>query len=156
MCNLVQDLHLTQLVNEHTRGNHILDLVLASTPDLTSNVRTVDSLPGSDHHSAQFDLKKRPPSHPALKRQVFIFKCANFDDFRTKLSCISWDFVREISDINQAWTKWKNTFLAAARDTVPLLVWKPGQRNSWLTMDTRKLIKKKRRAYRRAKKTKLD
>ena len=38
VCNLVQDLHLTQLVNEPTRGNHILDLVLASTPDLTSNV----------------------------------------------------------------------------------------------------------------------
>ena len=50
--------------------------------------------------------------------------------------------VREISDINQAWIKWKNTFLAAARDTIPLLVWKPGQRKSWLTMDTRKLIKK--------------
>ena len=64
--------------------------------------------------------------------------------------------VREISDINQAWIKRKNTFLAAARDTIPLLVWKPGQRKSWLTMDTRKLIKKKRRAYQRAKKTKLD
>ena len=52
--------------------------------------------------------------------------------------------------------KWKNTFLAAAQDTIPSLVWKPSQRKSWLTMDTRKPIKKKRRAYQRAKKTKLD
>ena len=61
-CNLVQDLHLTQFVNEPTRGNHILDLVLASTPDLISNVRTVDSLPGSDHHAVQYDLTKRHSS----------------------------------------------------------------------------------------------
>ena len=58
VCNLVQDLHLTQFVNEPTRGNHILDLVLASTPDLISNVQTVDSLPGSDHHAIQYDLTK--------------------------------------------------------------------------------------------------
>ena len=68
MCNLVQDLHLTQLVNEPTRGNHILDLVLASTPDFASNVQTVGSLPGSDHHAVQFDLAK--------------FKRATFDDFQ--------------------------------------------------------------------------
>ena len=65
VCNLVQDLpHLTQLVNEPTRGNHILDLVLAN---LASNVRTVGSLPGSYHHAVQFDLAKWPLSHPAPK-----------------------------------------------------------------------------------------
>ena len=54
-------------MNEPTRGNHILDLVLASTPDLASNVQTVGSLPESDHHVVQFDLAKWPLSHPAPK-----------------------------------------------------------------------------------------
>ena len=74
----------------------------------------MDSLHGTDQHAVQFDLTKRSPSRPALKLQAFNFKHANFDDFWTKLSYILWDFVREISDINQAWIKWKNTFLSTA------------------------------------------
>ena len=42
------------------------------------------------------------------------------------------------------------------RSTIPLLDWKPGQRKSWVTMDTRKLIKKREGLIEGPKKIKLD
>ena len=48
---------LTQLVQQPTRGENVLDLLLTNSPGMVSRVDVVDGLPGSDHEALQFSIK---------------------------------------------------------------------------------------------------
>ena len=155
LCDLALDFHLTQLVREPTRESHILDLLLTSDDSLFREVTVTDNLPGTDHSAVRFSLATRPPPSSAPKRTVFNFKKANFDEFREKLSNASWDDIFRSTCVNEMWLKWKNIFLTIAEESIPKLVWKPGKRKSWLSKESRKLIKKKRKLYRKARRSDL-
>ncbi len=51
-----EDAFLTQIVNQPTRDNSILDLVLATNRDLISNCEVGEKLSGCDHHLIRFNV----------------------------------------------------------------------------------------------------
>ena len=56
LSDLILDRSLTQLVQQPTRGENVLDLLLTNSPGMVSRVDVVDGLPGSDHEVANSQL----------------------------------------------------------------------------------------------------
>ena len=92
-------------------------------------------------------------AHRAPRQRLYNFKRANFDQFRDVLSSIRWDCCFLEGGIEEAWNKFKDLFLAAADQCIPSFTLRRTRTKSWLSDEVLSLIKKKRRAYRIAKRT---
>ena len=81
--SLLMDLYLFQLVEQLTRGNNILDLVLTNTPTFVSEPRTGPSLCdiglSSDHHPVLFDFEIDVNIKESARLKRFDFKNADFE-----------------------------------------------------------------------------
>ncbi len=51
LVEMVEDTFLTQTVNQPTRENNILDLILVTDPDLIRNCEVGEKWSGCDHHN---------------------------------------------------------------------------------------------------------
>ena len=93
LLNFVHEISLQQFVNETTRGNNILDLVLGtrceSAVSLISNVCVNETFSHSDHSFITFDMhcEKSPTSEVTYRN----FKAADCDLIRAHLTLIDWE-----------------------------------------------------------------
>ena len=121
----LQDHGFLQLVTSPTRGSNILDLVLTTNEYLivVENIETTDdeavSLK-SDHKSIMFDVLFNHKPKFAAKRKVYNFNKGDFVALRESLKLLPLtDIVLSENDIDIAWSKWKDTFLAADDTYIP-------------------------------------
>jgi len=101
----------------------------------------------------EFYLNARKPKAITKKRMIYNYKKADFDALRENLDKVPWECVLMERSIEINWTNWKDVFDMAVEECVPKVVWKPHKAKNWLSEETLSTIKKKRRLYRRAKKT---
>ena len=114
------------------------------------DVAVIDSIPRSDHDGIiHFNVSITSPTAPrAPRRRLYDFKRANFDQFS-----IPWDCCFLEGGIEEAWNKFKDLFLAATDQYIPSFTLRHTRTKSWLSDEVLSLVKKKRRAYRVAKRT---
>ena len=75
---------LQQIVNFPTRNNNTLDVVLTTRPSL---VKQCVGMPGpSDHDIVFVETSSRALRHKPARRKILLWKHANFDDIRLKIS----------------------------------------------------------------------
>ena len=86
-------------------------------------------------------------------QRLFNFKKADFGSFRDVLSSIPWDCCFLDGDVEEAWTKFKDLFFIAADQCIPSFTLKRKITKSWLSDEVLTLIRRKRRAYRIAKRS---
>ena len=153
LCDIANDYSLQQMVSEPTRESNILDLVFTNKVNSLYDVRVVDNLPGTDHDAVLFaaDLSKQRPL--VQKRQMYNFKQADFNRYRELLNKVPWDccFLRD--SINDCWINFRNVLLSVADQCIPTTILRPKKRMYWLSGETLHLIRKKRRAYKLAKRS---
>ena len=73
--DIINEFGLEQQVNEYTRGNHILDIVLSSQPHTISNVSTVPGM--SDHEAVSFEVLIKLGRYKLEPRKIYQFHKAN-------------------------------------------------------------------------------
>lgn len=157
MKNIVDTFGLQQYVSEPTRNNHILDLLFCSSPYL---INTVNIIPGiSDHHAVVANIQteiKRVNS--CESRKVFFFEKGNYSGFSEELldrlpvfECLSEEY-----DVHNLWDVFKKMLLQLTDKYVPCIDSRKlkKRRKPWVTSSTLRIIKKRRRAFDRYKKTK--
>ena len=145
LCQLVCDNFFSQLVSCPTRGDAILDLILATHPDLISPVQVIDSLPGCDYDAVHFYLSATIPKQFTVKRVLYNYKAANIDDLKEVLSCVCWDIIDfDDDDIELSWLQWKDLFFSAVNYVVPTVHWSKQKMKHWFSECTIKLIHKKK------------
>ena len=154
VCDIAQQFSLQQLVQEPTRGSNILDLVLTNDTEIVQNVTVTEGIQGSDHDGVCFEVTPRPTPAPQPKaRQIYNYRKADFDLFHRLLQATPWNCCLLENDVNEAWIKFKDTFFIVVDQCIPkLTLGKKKKRNCWLSDDTLHLIRKKKRAYRLARK----
>ena len=82
---------LQQIVNFPTRNNNTLDIVLTNRPSL---VKQCVGMPGlSDHDIVFVETSSRALHHKPARRTILLWKHANFDDIRLKISKWTGDFI---------------------------------------------------------------
>ena len=99
---IIQDNFLYQLVEEPTRENNILDLVLTTNIELINDLEVGE--PFSDHHSITFTVNTCPYQQRISKKEI-------------KIS--PWYYTLEQEDINANWKTWKDLYFASVNESIP-------------------------------------
>jgi hypothetical protein len=114
---VLQEAGLFQLVNSPTRGQNLLDLLFTTNEYLIDNITVTDDdsvCLKSDHKAITADINLNRKVKQSVKRMVYNYKKGDFNSLRATLMCLPLlDTVEKESDINTAWAKWKDLFLAA-------------------------------------------
>ena len=152
-CN---DKGLVQVVpfQTHTKGN-ILDLVLTNAPDLIINIEDNGRIGKSDHTMIliEIDTAVRRDFTTQLspdwsKADVNLLK-ENFDS-------IDWNLALESRDTESSWKYFKETLNQIIEKCVPMNKKRSNHRPMWMNRTLLRLIRKKRRCWRRYKSTKSN
>ena len=150
----MNDFVLHQLVTEPTRLTNTLDLVLTNFPDKTKDTEVTAGIPGSDHNAIRFNIACSIIRYKPPPTTLYNFKKANFDAFREALSKIQWVSCFLTDSIEDAWCNFKDLFFLAADQSIPRIPLRRNRKHfTWLSDETLKMIKRKKRAFRKSKKT---
>ena len=154
LCDIVNDFAFRQLVEKPTRQSNILDLVLTNLPARISNVEVTDGIVGSDHCAVGFNISYSTPRHSSPPVNVYNFKNADFNHFRDMLSMIPWNCCFLSDSVEEAWSNFKGLLFIAADQSIPRIrLRRNRKRKSWISDQTLMMVKRKRRAFRKAKRT---
>lgn len=150
---LLNDLFLTQMNNQVTRNDKILDLVLTSAPDLITDLSTCDLI-HSDHLSVTFTINLNHGSVAPRSKLVFDYKKANFDELKKTLSNIPWNVAMLDNDVDVNLTNWEDLFWSAVNEFVPKKKIKDKLTPPWIDREVKILCRKKDKASKKSLRTK--
>ena len=151
LSDIIQDNFLYQMVDESTRENNILDLVLTTNSDLINNLEVGE--PFSDHNSITFIVNTRPYQQRISTKENYAFNKADWNHLRSLFSYSPWYFTLEQQDINANWEVWKDLYFAAVNESILKYRHKRKDIAPWITKDLIKLSRKKKHLYKKAKKS---
>ena len=127
----------------------MLDLVIASHPDLVSNLTSSNGISGIDDHSAvSFQLNLTVKVSKNKPRTVYKFAKANLEDIHHDAEILSKNFFkRNPENINTKdnWQFFKSGLLSILNSRVPCKKIGSWNDSPWITRDLKKLLRKKKR-----------
>ena len=139
----IWDNFLWQLVDQPTKKDHILDLVLTNIPHKISNLEIFDDIICTDHKLIQFYLDLNIPKLNKVSESVFNFKKAQWNELRIALTSAPWDQVFVYDCINTTLSNWTNMFMEIVENYVPKLEIKNSNSTPWIDQDVIRLLRKK-------------
>ena len=80
----------TQYVEECTRKDAILDLVIADEPDVVHDVNDIGTFPGSDHQALLWKIQVQT-TRESISREIFDYKNADMEAIKRELQSVAWD-----------------------------------------------------------------
>uniref|UniRef100_K7F0U9 Endonuclease/exonuclease/phosphatase domain-containing protein n=1 Tax=Pelodiscus sinensis TaxID=13735 RepID=K7F0U9_PELSI len=115
----LNDCFLEQLVQEPTRGEAILDLVLSGAQDLVQEVTITGPLGNSDHNIKTFNIPVvgRIPQQP--NTVTFNLKKGNYAKIRRLVQQKLKGTVTKVKSLQAAWTLFKDTIIEAQLKCTP-------------------------------------
>jgi hypothetical protein len=144
---ILDDYFLEQINKFPTRGNNILDLVISSIPSkisISEILKPSDSEILTDHSAIIFELTTACNPLPRVKRSVFDYRRADFDRLRAHLQTLNLEaLITDNGGINQDLSDWKNAFLVAVKQFVPVKNLKARKFLPWMNNTILHLIKMK-------------
>ena len=146
---------LQQIVNFPTRNNNTLDVVLTNRP---SFVKQCVGMPGlSDHDTVFVETSSRALRHKPARRKILLWKHANFDDIRLKISNWTRDFISSnttFTSVEDLATIITDSLSKIVLDNVPSKFSTRRLEQCWTTTLTKRMCRRKARAFRKARQTK--
>ena len=99
----------------------------------------------SDHKANTSDINLRRKVIKPIKRMVYNYKNCDFDYLRATLKCLPFllDLVENESDIDSAWTKWKDLFVATVNNHISKIKVKSSYKPPYITEDIIHALNKK-------------
>jgi hypothetical protein len=99
----------------------------------------------SDHKCLLFEFQGTATPSDKLKRSVYDYNRADFEKMNRTFESIEFEFSdpTSMTDINENWNLWRDTFLAVADKCIPTKIVKGRYNPPWLTGEIKSLIKKK-------------
>ena len=152
---LLNDYFLSQVNNQPTRGENILDLIITSAPDqvkVNDILLPQESGIVTDHNCIFFEVKANVKAQTKQNRHVYDYLKSDFQGLRSTLHSIDLSNVVEIStNVNVAWLQWKAKFVCAVREFIPTRKIKGKSSPPWITGDIMYMIRKKESVRRKLK-----
>ena len=160
MFDLMQEYNLKQLIEEPTHftesSESLIDLILARNPSniITSGVYdTFIENPVRYHCPIICVLKFTKPLHKCYKRRIWNYDRPDFNRFRDLLSNADWTCILDEPDINKAVELFNDILIHIAENSIPNKIATIRQNDyPWINGMIRKLIRKRKRLHRKAKK----
>ncbi|XP_062576944.1 uncharacterized protein LOC134238855 [Saccostrea cucullata] len=146
---------LSQIHDQPTRGDNLLDLVFTANPSV---IKSSVSVPGiSDHDIVITDLETKPHYQKTASRKIYIYSKANWENLKASLRNLANNISKlqsEGKNIQDIWEFFKSSIHKILDKHIPARELKSRHSTPWITHRERKLLKKKQRLYNQAKKTK--
>ncbi|KAF2360008.1 hypothetical protein FHG87_009234 [Trinorchestia longiramus] len=124
---------LQQHVNEPTRGNNILDLVMTTT-DLSINDLKVKHKIG-DHQMIDFSLEVQDPNTTTQHKQVLDYKRANFELMKEELGSHNYEVLMSNKNAKECYMIFKEMILTATEHQIPRKRVRPTNNPSWFSQE---------------------
>ena len=147
-----------QIVDFPTRGDNTLDLLLTNRVSLLNKCCDIPGL--GDHQSAILaDIECHPKKQKPISRKIYLWNEANHELLRETIqqnveSFIATNDIR--TPVNTLWEKF-SFFVSNTQDKyVPSKTSSVRYSQSWFTSHCKKLVRKKKNLYQKAKKSKLS
>ena len=148
LIDLKIDFNLTQVHDQPTRENNLLDLVFNSTINA----------PGiSDHDMVIVDTDTKPFYTKQRPRKCFIFSRANLVQLKTNISETSAEIQRLYNlgkSVHELWNTFKGDLNTGINENIPSKMKKSKQSTPWITRNLKRQMKRKARLFKKAKRTK--
>ena len=156
-CNILDDFFLVQKNLHATRdqrnpgpSGNILDLVLTNNDILVEDVVVHPHAFDSDHHpfTFKFHAGMRRPNN--IQRKVYCYKKADLKGLQETLQSIPWSLVTCDNCIDTGLIKFQDLLFSAVNQHIPQITLKRRSRPPWIRNDIMKLIRKKRKLWKKS------
>ena len=142
---LLNERGLEQMVEEPTRGEATLDLMVTNNPTRISKVQVIPGI--SDHDCVLIDLDQRVIRHKQTPRQIPLYKKAQWEELEQHMRQAG-EEIKEQANTASADTLWElfsNAIQEGVRKFIPHKTCKARDNLPWVTPEIRKMIKRKNR-----------
>ena len=147
---------MTQILCEPTYTtpsgeSHYLDLVFTN-PFIVDSCAVTDNLHGCDHQAVEVIFSITSQSAKRVSKEIYNFRDANFDLYLSDLSKIDWMTCFD-GNVNSTWQNISNQLKRSISRTIPVkkVCIKHGTSQPWISKGIKKLCRKKRNLYLKAK-----
>ncbi len=148
---------LDQLVDFPTRGDNTLDVVVTNRPSLLNKCSGLPAL--SDHDVIYVDVNVRAYRRKPVRREILLWKRANFDVIRERLQNWSDQFTAQFSvstPVEALADAIQHELESVIKDCVPTKVSSSRHNQPWFNSNTKRATRRKARAYKKARLTNRD
>ena len=150
---LCSDLDLIDIVQQPTRGNHILDHILISkelSDTYTGSSVTYNPPIGkADHKTLITTPQNHQPQVRTRKKVVYDFRLSNINNLLQKAYAMDWTDVNNAEDVNSMWTVLYSKMSFLISTSIPCRTVNMMQSDkNWITPLTKALIDDKWTAFR--------
>ena len=143
---------LEQVVNFPTRGENILDIIATNRPTL---VRQCQPMPGlSDHDVIFLELEIQANKRKPIRREIFLWKKADLDGMRSNAKDWADQFVANndtSTPVETLFAETQQSLDRLVRNHVPSKMSSSRFNQCWFDTNTKRMCRKKTRAYKKAK-----
>ena len=146
LLDIVHDNFLSQMIFEPTR-----DLVLTTSTDYVQDACVGD--PFSNHNLIIFKIDKMPYKTKPCSNSHYCYRKADWAKLQNLLHLAPWHLSSTEHDMDSKWQVWKDLLASAVDDSIPKVGAKRRQNAPWITRELILLCRKKRSAYKKAKRT---
>ena len=154
MLDLANDNMLSQMQHLPTRGDSVLDLVFTTIPD---QIIKTDTTPGmADHDAVTVQLDTTVKYGRKKPRIVYQYNKGDMDGLRKDLESFKDTFLQsnpKEKDINSNWESLKTEVFRTMKKNIPHKRISSWQHVPWMKITIKRLIRKKKRLWKKAKKT---
>ena len=140
-----------QIVDFPTRINNILDVFCTNRPSLIDRCIPIPGL--IDHDIVLTDTNVLPTRQKPIKRKIFLWKRADKSSMSEDLKEFTEEFTHANTtetEVNTLWTTFKQKCIESINKYVPSKYTSTRFNQPWCNRDARRLTRRKRRAYRKA------
>ena len=150
------DYNLTQIVEEPTRGENILDLICTNNPSRVNRVHTIPGI--ADHDGVFAELDVRPIRPKQKRRSIPLYRKADWENLQLHQEKLHSRVVAacESSSASDLWCMFRDGVQEGIRQFIPHKIAKTRDNLPWLTQDIKKLMRKRDKCYAKLKKAKQD
>jgi exonuclease III len=117
LIEIIEDSRMEQLQLKPSRENNILDLFLTNQPSLVKSCNTIPGI--SDPNMIIIDTDLKPRYHKPKRREINIFKKANWDQIKTDIIDLGTRIMQSKTSVEEKWTELKNRINNALGLNVP-------------------------------------
>ena len=143
---MVQDNFLWQHVDQATRGDNILDLVLSTERNLVENLRITAPIGKSDHVTVQFTLCFDNQGKQELNLG-FDYRRAEYMKISEELEGRDWNEEFDHETVNGMWKKFVDILNGLMEKYVPKFKGKGKTKPKWMDYRACRALKKKYQAW---------
>jgi hypothetical protein len=126
---------LIQIVEDTTRKNNSLDLVITNVPSKVQQVTTMPGISDYDYDTVFVELGLSPVTHTQTPRKFPLYKKARLESMKEDMATLhqtTKSMAENNTDINTIWDKFTTTLKTSIQQHTPHKTARPRETSPWI------------------------